>query len=111
MPVSFCEGLYNLKVLDLRDNKIETLPNEIGMLQSLIRLDLSNNSIKNLPSTLASLVHLMSLHVDGNQIRSLRRDIIQCGTHRILKALKDRSPDEDALKNVHFERTTKFPDK
>lgn len=34
-----------LKVLDLRDNKIESLPEEIAMLQRLIRLDLTNNEL------------------------------------------------------------------
>lgn len=81
----------HLKVFDLRDNKITQLPDEIGLLQSLIRLDISNNSISNLPYTLSSLAHLVSLQVEGNPIKSIRRDILQCGTVRILKTLKDRS--------------------
>lgn len=90
IPEQFCEKLPNLKVLDLRDNKIEVLPNEISMLQSLMRLDLSNNSINSLPNSLATLANLVSLQVDGNPIRSIRRDIISCGTQRILKTLRDR---------------------
>ena len=90
IPGEFCENLPQLKVLDLRDNKIEKLPDEIAMLQSLMRLDLSNNSINSLPSGLSTLSHLMSLQLDGNPIRSIRRDIIQCGTQRILKTLRER---------------------
>lgn len=90
IPVSFCEKLPSLKVLDLRDNKIEKLPDEIAMLLNLIRLDLSNNSINTIPTSLCTLANLVSLQVDGNPIRSIRRDVIACGTQRILKTLRDR---------------------
>ena len=80
-----------MKIFDLRDNKITQLPDEIALLQSLTRLDISNNSISNLPYSLSSLAHLVSLQVEGNPIKSIRRDILQCGTVRILKTLKDRS--------------------
>lgn len=90
IPERFFEKLPNLKVLDLRDNKIAKLPDEVSMLQSLMRLDLSNNSVTSLPTSLCTLAHLVSLQVDGNPIKSIRRDIIACGTQRILKTLKDR---------------------
>lgn len=86
----FFEKLPSLKVLDVRDNKIDKLPDEIAMLQSLMRLDLSNNCITNLPSSLSTLAHLVSLQVEGNPIKSIRRDIIACGTQRILRTLRDR---------------------
>lgn len=44
-PSDFCENLHHLKILDLRDNKIEEIPQNIAMLQSLIRLDLTNNDL------------------------------------------------------------------
>lgn len=118
-----------MKVLDLRDNKIEKLCSEIAYLQSIMRLDLSNNSIDryvcvssteqsnrfqlfpafdkifasslnvvficSLPSSLSTLTHLVSLQLDGNPIRSIRRDIIQGGTVRILKLLRDRFSQEE----------------
>lgn len=90
IPERFCEKLPSLKVLDLRDNRIEKLPDEIALLQSLMRLDLSNNSIYSLPTSLCTLAHLVSLQVEGNPIRSIRRDVIACGTQRILKTLRDR---------------------
>lgn len=61
------------------------------MLRNLNRLDVTNNSITVLPVTLASLAHLISLQVDGNPIKTIRRDIIQCGTARILRTLQDRA--------------------
>lgn len=90
IPERFFEKLPNLKVIDLRDNKITKLPDEVSMLQSLMRLDISNNSLTSLPTSLCTLAHLVSLQVDGNPIKSIRRDIIACGTHRILKTLRDR---------------------
>ncbi|KAG4068641.1 hypothetical protein HA402_002332 [Bradysia odoriphaga] len=95
IPPDFCQNLPQLKVLDLRDNKIEKLCSEIAYLQSIMRLDLSNNSINSLPSSLSTLSHLVSLQLDGNPIRSIRRDIIQGGTIRILKLLRDRFSQEE----------------
>jgi Leucine-rich repeat (LRR) protein len=116
IPERMFEKLPSLKVLDLRDNKIEKLPDEISMLQSLMRLDLSNNSILSLPTSLCTLSNLVSLQVDGNPIRSIRRDVIACGTQRILKTLRDRHTDHDEGKNkiVHtlkLSSESPFPDK
>lgn len=86
-----CSNLPHLKILDLRDNKITDLPDELCLLRNLNRLDVSNNSISMLPVTLSSLAHLISLQVDGNPIKTIRRDIIQCGTTRILKTLHERA--------------------
>lgn len=41
------------------------------------------------------MTHLVSLQLDGNPIRSIRRDIIQGGTVRILKLLRDRFSQEE----------------
>ncbi|KRF78315.1 leucine-rich repeat-containing protein 40 isoform X2 [Drosophila virilis] len=91
VPKDLCANLPHLKILDLRDNKITQLPDEVCLLRNLNRLDVSNNSISVLPVTLASLAHLISLQVDGNPIKTIRRDILQCGTARILKTLQDRA--------------------
>lgn len=39
------ENLPSISVLDIRDNKIEVLPDEVVLLQTLERLDLSNNNV------------------------------------------------------------------
>lgn len=91
--------MAHLRILDLRDNKIEVLPEEISNLQHLIRLDLTNNALTNLPNSLSLLAHLQSLQVEGNKIRSIRRDIIQCGTSRILKFLRERHQAEN-IENI-----------
>ena len=62
-----------LKVLDLRDNKIDTLPDEIVSLQSLERLDVCNNNLSVLPFVLGTLPNLKNLQCDGNPMKSIRR--------------------------------------
>lgn len=112
IPSKFCENLASLKLLDLRDNKIKKLPDEISSLQSLVRLDLSNNSIESLPTSLCKLTQLVTLKIEGNPIKSIRRDIIACGTRRILKTLNERRGVE--LKNLEQTSATvphgEFPD-
>lgn len=91
LSADFCDQLPQLQILDLRDNKIERLPDEIDQLQALVRLDLSNNSINTVPNSLAALAHLCSLQLDGNPIRSIRRDILQSGTVRVMNLLRERA--------------------
>ncbi|XP_070073869.1 leucine-rich repeat-containing protein 40 isoform X3 [Drosophila takahashii] len=91
IPTAMCGNLPHLKILDLRDNKITELPDELCLLRNLNRLDVSNNTISVLPTTLSSLAHLISLQVEGNPIKTIRRDILQCGTARILKTLHERA--------------------
>ncbi|XP_034487091.1 leucine-rich repeat-containing protein 40 isoform X5 [Drosophila innubila] len=95
VPKDLCSNLPHLKIFDLRDNKITQLPDEVCLLRNLNRLDVSNNSISVLPTTLSSLAHLISLQVDGNPIKTIRRDILQCGTARILKTLQERAQAKD----------------
>lgn len=95
IPSELCGNLPHLKIFDLRDNKITELPDDICLLRNLNRLDVTNNSISVLPVTLSSLAHLISLQVDGNPIKTIRRDILQCGTARILRTLQDRAQAKD----------------
>lgn len=44
IPEDFCEHLMHLKILELRDNQIETIP-ENFCLPHLINLDLTNNEL------------------------------------------------------------------
>lgn len=45
IPKEFFENIVNVKILELRDNQIEDIPDEIAMLQKVIRLDLTNNEL------------------------------------------------------------------
>ena len=46
------ENIVNVRLLDLRENKIIQLPDEITCLQLLERLDVSNNDLSGLPFVL-----------------------------------------------------------
>lgn len=45
MTADHVQHLPAISVLDLRDNKLATLPDEIAQLQSLERLDVTNNDL------------------------------------------------------------------
>nr|CAD7393635.1 unnamed protein product [Timema cristinae] len=91
LNVETIESLGHVRVLSLRDNKLSVLPEEINILQHLMRLDLVNNSLTTLPRCLGFLPHLQNLQVEGNPLRSVRSDIVQCGTVRLMKFLRERA--------------------
>ncbi|KAG7306396.1 hypothetical protein JYU34_009026 [Plutella xylostella] len=71
----FCDQMQHLNVLNIRDNKIEELPENISLLQTLKRLDMSNNNLTN-------------ISVTGNRLTSVRADIARGG--RLMQHLRDQ---------------------
>lgn len=90
LSAEFLKSIPSISVLDVRDNKISSLPEEITVLQNLQRLDLTNNDLSSLPYKLGTLANLKSLILEGNPLRSIRRDIINRGTMGLLKYLRSR---------------------
>ncbi|KAK7812320.1 hypothetical protein U0070_024590 [Myodes glareolus] len=88
------QHLQAILVLDLRGNKLRSIPEEMCLLQSLERLDLSNNDISSLPCSLGNL-HLKFLALEGNPLRTIRREIIAKGTQEVLKYLRSKIKDDD----------------
>ncbi|XP_056605909.1 leucine-rich repeat-containing protein 40 [Triplophysa dalaica] len=82
--------LNGLSFLELRENKVKSLPEEITLLQGLERLDLTNNDISSLPSGLGTLPKLKSLSLEGNPLRTIRRDLLTKGTGELLTYLRSR---------------------
>uniref|UniRef100_A0A8C6PT01 Leucine-rich repeat-containing protein 40 n=1 Tax=Nothobranchius furzeri TaxID=105023 RepID=A0A8C6PT01_NOTFU len=76
--------------LELRDNKIRTLPEQIPVLPELTRLDLTNNDISTLPASLSLLPNMKVLLLEGNPLRGIRRDLLTKGTSELLKYLRGR---------------------
>ncbi|XP_060916990.1 E3 ubiquitin-protein ligase LRSAM1 [Labrus mixtus] len=64
-------NLSTLKVLDLHDNKITSLPDNIGKLASLQILNVEKNRIKTLPDSIADLRLLQTLNLKGNSLSEL----------------------------------------
>lgn len=82
--------LTGLVCLELRDNKVSSIPVALTELKSLERLDITNNSVSELPFVMGLMPNLKVLSLEGNPLRGLRRDIIQRGTSAILAYLKSR---------------------
>ncbi|XP_071387242.1 leucine-rich repeat-containing protein 40 isoform X1 [Centroberyx affinis] len=83
-------SLMAISLLELRDNKIKTLPEQITLLSTLTRLDLTNNDITTLPASLSLLPNLKMLLLEGNPLRGIRRDLLTKGTNELLKYLRGR---------------------
>ncbi|XP_073949333.1 leucine-rich repeat-containing protein 40-like isoform X1 [Choristoneura fumiferana] len=105
----FCEQMQHLNVLNIRDNKLEVLPENVSLLQKLKRLDLSNNSLNKLPRNLGLLTQLQSISMDGNKLSFVRQDVIRGGTDRMMKFLRDRITEEVVSETRYTESA--WPDK
>ncbi|XP_076578731.1 leucine-rich repeat-containing protein 40 isoform X2 [Chaetodon auriga] len=91
--------LTSISLLELRDNKIKTLPEQITLLNTLTRLDLTNNDITILPASLSLLPNLKVLLLEGNPLRGIRRDLLTKGTSELLKYLRGRIKDKPERAN------------
>ncbi|MDO8335674.1 MAG: leucine-rich repeat domain-containing protein [Candidatus Saccharibacteria bacterium] len=60
--------LQNISELNLKNNKISSIPQEIFSLKSIIKVDLSNNRIATLPSSIAKTDRVLLLILKGNEI-------------------------------------------
>ncbi|XP_075413405.1 leucine-rich repeat-containing protein 40 [Tenrec ecaudatus] len=96
--------LNSILVLDLRDNKLKSVPDEITLLESLERLDLSNNDISSLPYSLGNL-NLKFLALEGNPLRTIRREILSKGTQEVLKYLRSKIKDDGPTENNSITET------
>ncbi|NXI59505.1 LRSM1 ligase, partial [Chloroceryle aenea] len=64
-------SLITLKVLDLHDNQLASLPADIGQLTSLQVLNLERNLLTHLPQSIGDLAQLQLLNVKGNRLKEL----------------------------------------
>ncbi|CAL8321906.1 unnamed protein product [Lota lota] len=77
-------SLMTLKVLDLHENKLTSLPDDIGKLKSLQVLNVEKNQIKTLPESIGDLQYLQTLNVKGNCLKELPESV---GSMRSLRTL------------------------
>uniref|UniRef100_A0A7N6AJP8 Leucine-rich repeat-containing protein 40 n=1 Tax=Anabas testudineus TaxID=64144 RepID=A0A7N6AJP8_ANATE len=86
------ECLTAISILELRDNKLKTIPEQITSLSTLTRLDLTNNDITTLLASLSLLPNLKVLLLEGNPLRGIRRDLLTVGdTNTEQQPLKHRN--------------------
>lgn len=64
-------GLAKMKELEIQRTEITSLPPEIGNLTDLTELELNNNNLTTLPVEISNLTNLHELRLEGNRINSL----------------------------------------
>ena len=70
--------------LNLTGVKLETLPEAVGLLSSLIELDVSYTGIKTLPKTVANLRSLQKLYIGFSEATSLPKEIFHISSLQVL---------------------------
>ncbi|XP_030653116.1 leucine-rich repeat and calponin homology domain-containing protein 4 isoform X2 [Nomascus leucogenys] len=73
LPPYICQ--LPLRVLIVSNNKLGTLPPDIGTLGSLRQLDVSSNELQSLPAELCGLSSLRDLNVRRNQLSTLPEEL------------------------------------
>uniref|UniRef100_A0A7N6BK04 Leucine-rich repeat-containing protein 40 n=1 Tax=Anabas testudineus TaxID=64144 RepID=A0A7N6BK04_ANATE len=84
------ECLTAISILELRDNKLKTIPEQITSLSTLTRLDLTNNDITTLLASLSLLPNLKVLLLEGNPLRGIRRDLSKEDNAAIIQSLSSQ---------------------
>ena len=83
--------LVGLLSLNVRDNKITSLPTNIGELTELRDFDLSKNQLAYLPLSMGLMTGLHRLNVDENPFESPPMEIVHKGREPILEYLRSLS--------------------
>ncbi|KAK9113654.1 hypothetical protein Syun_020451 [Stephania yunnanensis] len=87
----FLLGVKLLRVLDLEDVKLRTLPDEVGDLIHLSYLSVKNSDIEELPASIGNLRNLQTLDIrwNGKLVKTLPVGILNLIQLRHLKMLKN----------------------
>jgi len=103
LPGSIFGDLVNLVWLDVRNNKLERLPSQIGESNSLRDILLGGNELRELPQQLVNIPTLTGLQIHPNEkLVSPPSDIIKLGFKEIIGYLSqlDAVADEDTISEL-----------
>ncbi|AES95725.1 putative P-loop containing nucleoside triphosphate hydrolase, leucine-rich repeat domain, L [Medicago truncatula] len=96
MTTSTCDKIFNtfkaMRVLDMHDLGIKTIPSSIEEVKYLRYLDLSHNNIEKLPSCITTLIHLQTLKLSQcHFLKELPKDMddLSCLNHLDLEGCLD----------------------
>ena len=83
-------GKLRLRALRLNENFLDSLPDEIGRMQSLVHLILQKNQLIKLPETIGDLTHLEHLDLSGNRLPELPLSITNLKKLEFLTVIHNR---------------------
>lgn len=66
-----------MKVLNINNNQIKTIPKQVGNLKKLNTLTIANNKITSLPQTFSNLKDLKKLNISKNNFDCLPNEILE----------------------------------
>ena len=92
------ERCPNLTVLDLHNNKIQTLPDSVCTLYQLKTLKISNNDLSDINPKISILDSLVRIALEGNPLRSIKPAMRNAGAVELKKFLKLRLADDEIIK-------------
>ncbi|GIX83237.1 hypothetical protein CEXT_625281 [Caerostris extrusa] len=105
------KDLNQLLILNLKNNKLSSLPSEISLLTKLKVLDLENNQLKKLPPSFENLVSLCHLNLKSNKLVHFPMPI--CSLYALeylnlsdnpkIKSLPKELSNLSALKELHID--------
>ncbi|XP_021187653.3 uncharacterized protein LOC110374315 [Helicoverpa armigera] len=94
IPEDFFVTLPHIMYLDLRDNLITDIPKSIKHHGCLTHLLLQNNKLTSLPNELGTVINLKVLQLGGNPLMYPPRDVINAGVLKIKEFLNSKFIEE-----------------
>lgn len=89
LPEDFFTKLPKLSWLDLRNNRLKTVPKSIANHECLENLLLADNNIEELPNEIGLVPNLKALLISGNPLVYPPSNVVEQGTEEICKYLKE----------------------
>lgn len=82
--------MKNLERLEIKSNKIQSIPLEIGQLENLISLSIAYNKVTHLPLELGNLNKIEKISARSNPLVFPTYDIVKAGINNTLSFLRQQ---------------------